>query len=495
MNRRLRRVIAVMRQEGLQGVLLRVRRKLWPLQRHLIYRTESVPQICKSDGIDIVRYRSVSEIGTGTFDRMAELGAIGLPPAVNRAFAAGRELWLAMLPDGRVAGIGWSASGRSRRDYFVHLDAGDSILLGYYVLPSMRGRGVYRMLISTAADALVAEHGGRVYIDCKIWNKPSKRGIEKAGFKLLGEAWGLEAGSLAVRFGRSWDERRRRPYARRGLLVRCIYLCAAVVWWVLTGFGLFGRGGVIVLCYHNILPRHGERFRRQMQQIRSRAVDVEWGPKRGIRLGERLRVAVTFDDAFARLCNEAIPTIARFGIPCSVFVPAGNLNRPPQWQLPLQHDDLDEPVMSEPQLRGIAAIQGVRLGSHCMTHRDLTTLSASDILRELTESRQALSRLAGRAVEDVAFPHGAYNVEVIRASQEAGYRRMFTLNERPVRSSSGLMGRFSVSPDMWSVEFMLTCAGAYSWLEGVRGLIRRVRDRRGRLHAARRSPLTETVGV
>jgi hypothetical protein len=77
---------------------------------------------------------------------------------------------------------------------------------------------------------------------------------------------------------------------------------------------------------------------------------------------------------------------------------------------------------------------------------------------------------------------------VLSAAASAGYRRTFTLAPAPVDGElkSGLVGRFPMSPDVWRIEFSLTCAGAYGWLGFVRRVVRNVRT------AARTCVMEET---
>jgi len=258
---------------------------------------------------------------------------------------------------------------------------------------------------------------------------------------------------------------------------------AALVWWVLTGFGLVGRAGMVVLCYHGIPPVQTNVFRRQMARIRGRAAAPDCLTDTRFRWGRRLRVCVTFDDAFRQLQSEALPVLEEYGIPCVIFVPTANLASAPRWSMPNDHPECEQTVMSQAELQAVAQRRGVMLGSHTATHKDLTLLPLEDLARELRESRATLVELTGGHIVDIAFPHGRYSREVLEASQREGYRRMFTLEPRVARAGQDVVGRFSMSPGAWPIEFMLTCAGAYVWLFPLRrflGLLRsclRVRSR------------------
>jgi peptidoglycan/xylan/chitin deacetylase (PgdA/CDA1 family) len=84
--------------------------------------------------------------------------------------------------------------------------------------------------------------------------------------------------------------------------------------------------------------------------------------------------------------------------------------------------------MTWDDLRGILD-RGHRVGSHTMTHRRLTALSATELERELAGSRQELEgRLGGRCA-DLSFPYGRAGdrrADLKDLSRRAGYRSCFS---------------------------------------------------------------------
>jgi len=254
------------------------------------------------------------------------------------------------------------------------------------------------------------------------------------------------------------------PYSRKGTAVRLIYLIFSLGWAVLTGFGRFRKKGVVVLCYHGISAGQKERFAWQMSRIWSR--------------GNGCCVEVTFDDAFANLQDNAIPVIKQYQLPATVFAVAENLGGIPRWQMPASHPEREEKIMTAEQLTALCNNGLIKIGSHTMTHPDLTSVPAEQIKCELRDSRTKLETMLGRPVEDLALPHGAYNQAVLNAAKEAGYKNIFTLDPKVVDPEAGddIVGRFSMSPEAWKIEFVLTCAGMYAWLGPWRKVVRRIRD-------------------
>lgn len=264
------------------------------------------------------------------------------------------------------------------------------------------------------------------------------------------------------------------PYSRRGLVVRIAYLLCAIVYTVLTGLGRFCRNGVIVLCYHGISGKQRERFAWQMSKIRSRAVNFA-----ECAAGRRPYVSVTFDDAFANLLDNALPVLERYQVPTVVFAVADNLGCLPHWEMPDRHPESAEITMTPGQLMVISKNPLFRIGSHTLTHPDLTKIRPEQLKTELSNSKHWLEQLLGKPIEDLALPFGSYNQEVLSVAQEVGYKRIYTLEPRPANPMFGeqMVGRFSMSPNVWKIEFLLTCIGAYTWLYSWRRFVCFIRQR------------------
>jgi peptidoglycan/xylan/chitin deacetylase (PgdA/CDA1 family) len=271
-------------------------------------------------------------------------------------------------------------------------------------------------------------------------------------------------------------------YAQKGILIRLIYLVLAALWYGVTGAGRrFGRHR-LVLCYHGINAAQRELFKSQMLYLRNHAVPVEM-PKapQHLRLRQGPVIAMTFDDAFENLIDNAIPVLNEFQIPGIVFAVPGNLGRTPKWAISPDHPESREKVMTAEQLVELSQNPLIRIGSHTMTHSNLATLTAEKVRQELAESKQQLELLLGHPVEDLALPHGAFNETVLQIARQAGYKRIYTLEPKVmphVEMQNGVIGRFSMSPNVWPIEFTLTCAGGYSWLMGVRRTVQFIRHKR-----------------
>lgn len=267
------------------------------------------------------------------------------------------------------------------------------------------------------------------------------------------------------------------PYARRGTLVRFVYLGVAILCWALTLGRRRKRGAVVTLCYHGVSDEMRESFRRQAEVLAECAISSKEleSRKTGRRTG--IRVCVTFDDAFENLLRNALPLLEQYHIPATVFAVAENLGETPRWTMPAGHPEANVRLMDARQLAELAAKHNVTIGSHTATHLDLATLPTECIRSELMRSRRELERLISQPVVELALPYGSFNDTVLRVAREAGYARVYTLEPRGhcPQHESFIIGRFAMSPDAWPIEFALTIRGCYAWSLTLRMCVSRVR--------------------
>ncbi len=154
-------------------------------------------------------------------------------------------------------------------------------------------------------------------------------------------------------------------------------------------------------------------------------------------------VAVTFDDGYLDNYECAIPACVERGIPATIFIAWDALGSP------AFRGGL--PMMSRDHVRELAALPGITIGSHTLSHPKLSRLDPEVQRRELCDSKAVLEDWLGKPVETFCYPFGDYapgTVELVRA---CGYRLAVTTRvgafrvDRPFEIPRIPVSRFSES--------------------------------------------------
>ena len=136
-------------------------------------------------------------------------------------------------------------------------------------------------------------------------------------------------------------------------------------------------------------------------------------------------VAVTFDDGYADVHDQAAPILAGFGIPGTAFVSPEFADR--AGPVPGVGYEALRPIMGWREVRALRDA-GWTIGSHALTHARLSGLSEEGVREELVNSRARLAQGLGCGVTVLAYPYGTpgtVSSKVRVAAREAGYRAAF----------------------------------------------------------------------
>src|SRR5262249_33719327 len=100
------------------------------------------------------------------------------------------------------------------------------------------------------------------------------------------------------------------------------------------------------------------------------------------------------------------------------FIVADLIGKRNEWDV--VHGDVPEPLMDKTQIREWLAA-GQHIGSHGLTHRNLTKLSVADAREQILGSKKKLEDLFGAPVRHFCYPHGKWNARARDLVEEAGY--------------------------------------------------------------------------
>ncbi|MEU1201076.1 polysaccharide deacetylase family protein [Streptomyces sp. NPDC005813] len=180
-----------------------------------------------------------------------------------------------------------------------------------------------------------------------------------------------------------------------------------------------------------------DRLDRQLGWLRRRGL-------RGVSMADLLAahargaahglVGLTFDDGYADFVGTALPLLRRHGCGATLFVLPGRLGGDNAWD-PLGPR---KPLLDKQGIRLAAASEGIEVGSHGLTHVDLTRADDALLHAEVAESRAALSELTGAPVDGFCYPYGTVDGRVVDAVRAAGYGYACAIDPGPLTGRHAL---------------------------------------------------------
>jgi peptidoglycan/xylan/chitin deacetylase (PgdA/CDA1 family) len=177
-------------------------------------------------------------------------------------------------------------------------------------------------------------------------------------------------------------------------------------------------------------------------------------------------VAITVDDVFLSFVENGLPALRARNVPVTVFPPTGFLGRPSSWNDYGGENRVGETVLSAEQLKIISQYENVEIGSHTVTHCDLSLLPTDAAKDELSQSKRVLEELTGKRVIAFSAPYGRFGPRERKLASECGYAFFFTSTPESFQGAlkEGTFGRVDVQPEDSWMEFKLKVLGAYRWI-------------------------------
>jgi peptidoglycan/xylan/chitin deacetylase (PgdA/CDA1 family) len=200
----------------------------------------------------------------------------------------------------------------------------------------------------------------------------------------------------------------------------------------LLSFLLPVRSPIPILAYHSldesgsVISLSPEIFRCQMEFLHSRGYRVYTVSEYAklIKGGEKIAtpaVVLTFDDGFANFLTEAAPVLREYGYRATVYIPTDFIGQRSAFT-----SLVDLPILSGSEIRNLAG-EGFEIGSHSLSHSNLTRLAMNQVRNEIERSKGELENLIGKEVRTFCYPRGDYNHEIAELGKDAGYQAAVSL--------------------------------------------------------------------
>lgn len=181
-----------------------------------------------------------------------------------------------------------------------------------------------------------------------------------------------------------------------------------------TGAMLHGNNGSKVIYYHDVhstqsntdMSTSMELFRKHIDTIRDEGYKIV----NKIQAPE-YEVMITFDDGF-RGVWENFSFFEQAQIPFTIFLILDDLGKP-------EYLEIEE-------VKSLLASGLVSIGSHTLSHRNLDELAPEEMKMELCDSKKRLEELFCIDVNDICYPRGRFNDDVIKMSRFCGYKMQYS---------------------------------------------------------------------
>jgi peptidoglycan/xylan/chitin deacetylase (PgdA/CDA1 family) len=253
--------------------------------------------------------------------------------------------------------------------------------------------------------------------------------------------------------------------------------------WLMRTRGRLDTSGLRILFYHRVADDRDElaigprAFAEQMDFLASQAyrvVDV----LSAIELldsGEPLArtVALTFDDGFLDVAENALPILSERGFRATVFVaPAVTEGRASfAWYRE------QPPLLTWEDIVELDRDGTLRFEAHSLTHPNLPALDEAAAQEEIAGSKRELENRLGRVVQAFSYPAGLFGDRERRIVADAGFRIAVSCEPGVNKRSTDrfALRRRQVDARDSLLDFRAKLGGGHDSSPPLRGLYRRLR--------------------
>jgi len=220
-----------------------------------------------------------------------------------------------------------------------------------------------------------------------------------------------------------------RPKERGDRPFRRTVACAGLALGILSGLPLAAPAlaadpSAVVIMYHRFGDARYPSTNVRIEQFEAHLAEIRDGGYTvrplaeivaALRAGRELppkTIALTIDDAFLSVYEQAWPRLRQARLPFTLFVATRPI------------DEKKPDFMSWTQLRELADA-GVTIGAHTATHAHMPMLSDERNREEIKESSASYEAMLGKRPRLFAYPYGEYSLAVRRIAREAGFDAAF----------------------------------------------------------------------
>ncbi len=151
---------------------------------------------------------------------------------------------------------------------------------------------------------------------------------------------------------------------------------------------------------------------------------------------EGKHVLITFDDGYYSLYTHAQEVMSKYGFVATLFLSTAYIGKP--YGLSDFYFVGDDRQLSWAEIKTLSE-NGWSIQSHGNNHVKMNGLDKATLLKEITESKQAIEQNLGKPVDSFAFPYGLYNKMVLDQLVHVGYTMAYSVHSGLLNPSSNKM--------------------------------------------------------
>ena len=160
---------------------------------------------------------------------------------------------------------------------------------------------------------------------------------------------------------------------------------------------------------------------------------------------------ISFDDGYEDNLINALPILKKYNFTATCFIVPNLIGKTNSW------DTKQFKLMDKQQIQDWLDA-GMNIGSHSMSHKDLTKLGEDKIISEVGDSKKILEDNFGIKINNFSYPYGKINRLVTNKVEKAGYIRAFTTKRglyNALNNSQYMINRVPVSRGIGMFKFWL----------------------------------------
>jgi peptidoglycan/xylan/chitin deacetylase (PgdA/CDA1 family) len=210
---------------------------------------------------------------------------------------------------------------------------------------------------------------------------------------------------------------------------------------------------MLILAYHRITPQPRgtlsvttENFRRQLSHLVNNGYEnislLDLCEETATLNAGGRQFAICFDDGYRDNYLHAMPILKEFGMKATVFVSVDYIDT--DRSFPWDHAYIEswgglreeDFCLSWSQLHEMRNSGIFSIGSHTLTHPNLTTIGEQSARHEVVRSKEILEHRLATSIPLFCYPRGDLNQRIVAMVQDAGYRLAVVTPPRPIRAST-----------------------------------------------------------